>query len=252
MGKKNPDEMTFLEHLEEFRGRLIWVLVTLAVGTAGAYFFSDRLVAFILLPGGGKLQYIKPAEAFTVHVAVSFLAAAVGTAPVTFFHLWRFISPALLPKEKRLVLPFVFATTLCFVAGVAFGYWMLFPAMAFFRSFETPSLTANWTLGSYTSLALRLVLITGLLFESPVLVYFLARLRIVTPSFLLKKWKHILVGIFVVAAVVTPGGDVFTQVLLAAPLAVLYVVSIVVAFAAYPRTTDDDDEDGAARRRWAG
>lgn len=235
MPRKDPNEMTFLEHLEELRVRLLWILGAAAVGTAVAFFYSKRLVAFLLAPGGGKFQYIKPAEAFIVYLACSFVAGLVLVSPFIFYQLWRFIGPGLKPREKRVALPFIFFTTLCFAAGVAFGYWLLFPAMRFFRSFQTEDLVANWTLGSYASLALRLVLATGLIFEAPVIVYFLARLGVVSPRTLVAKWQYIIVALLIVAAALTPGPDVFTQVLLAVPLILLYLISIAVAFLAYPR-----------------
>jgi len=266
----DPNKMTFLEHLEELRRRLLRVLVAVAVAAAVCFYFSKQLVALVLLPGGGAFIYVKPAEAFTVYLAVSALAGLVLASPYVFFQLWRFVAPGLLPRERRYALPFILATTLCFATGVVFGYFLLFPAMRFFRSFEaaalvphlsfggyefppaevlqrvkTPSLSARWTIGAYASLALRLVLATGLIFESPVVIYFLARLGIVSPRTLTSKWRHVVVGIFIVAAVLTPGPDMFTQTLLAIPLVLLYLVSIVVAWFAYPKTKMGDEGEPA-------
>jgi len=262
----NPDKMTFLEHLEELRKRLLRILIAAGIGTAIAFYFSKQLVGLVLLPGGGSFVYIKPAEAFTVYLAVSFLAGLVLASPYIFFELWRFVAPGLLAKERRYAFPFVLATTLCFATGVVFGYFLLFPAMRFFRSFETsallphfsyggyefppagvfqgvktPSLIAQWTIGSYAALALRLVLATGLVFEAPVVVFFLARLGIISHKTLLAKWRFIVVGIFVVAAVLTPGPDMFTQSLLAVPLVILYIISIGVAYFAYPKKRRAED-----------
>lgn len=242
MPRKPPDQMTFLEHLEEFRRRLLWILGAAAVGTAGAFYFAKPLVGILLAPGGVKFQYIKPAEAFIVYLAVSFAAGLVATSPFIFYQVWRFVSPALRPREKRYVLPFVVITSACFAAGVTFGYYLLFPAMRFFRSFQSEALEARWTLGSYASLALRLVLATGLIFETPVIVFFLARLRLVSHRFLLRRWQYIIIILLIVAAALTPGPDVFSQVLLAIPLLVLYGVSILVAYFAYPKEKRDDDE----------
>jgi sec-independent protein translocase protein TatC len=120
---------------------------------------------------------------------------------------------------------------------------MLFPAMRFFRSFQTEQVTADWTLGSYASLALRLMLATGLIFEAPVVIFFLARLRIVSAKFLTSKWKYIVVIIFIIAAALTPGPDMFTQTILAVPLLLLYLISIAVAHFAYPKAgTEEPDE----------
>lgn len=262
----HPDQMTFLEHLEELRKRLLRILIAAGIGTAIAFYFSKQLVGLILLPGGGSFVYIKPAEAFTVYLAASFLAGLVLASPYIFYELWRFVSPGLLVKERRYAFPFILATTVCFATGVVFGYLLLFPAMRFFRSFETtallphfsygpyefppagifqavktPSLMAQWTIGSYASLALRLVLATGLVFEAPVVVFFLARLGIISHKTLLAKWRFIVIGIFVLAAILTPGPDMFTQSLLAIPLVVLYVISIAVAYFAYPRTRRAED-----------
>ncbi len=245
MPRKDADKMTFLEHLDELRARLLWSLGAVAVGTVVAFLYARRLVELILAPGGGKFIYIKPAEAFIVYLAVSFLAGLVATSPFVFYQLWRFIAPGLRPRERRYVVPFVLATTLCFVTGAVFGYYLLFPAMRFFRSFQSQNLVATWTLGSYTSMALRLVLATGLVFEAPVVVFFLARLGIVSPRLLVAKWQYIIIGLLVVAAALTPGPDVFSQVLLAVPLLILYLISIAVAWFAYPKHRDDgDDDDG--------
>lgn len=241
MPRKHPNEMSFLEHLEELRVRILWILGAAAAGTAAAFYFSPRLVDILLAPGGGKFQYIKPAEAFIVYLAVSFIAGLVVTSPFIFYQIWRFVAPGLLPKEKGYALPFVVATSACFAAGVVFGYYMLFPAMRFFRSFETDKLVADWTLGSYASLALRLMLATGLIFEAPVVIFFLARLRIVSAKFLTAKWKYVIVVIFIVAAALTPGPDVFTQTILAVPLLLLYVISIGVAWLAYPKGEPEEE-----------
>jgi sec-independent protein translocase protein TatC len=243
MPRKSPNEMTFLEHLEELRVRILWILGAAAVGTAGAFYFSPRLVALLLAPGAGKFQYIKPAEAFVVHIAVAFIAGLVVMSPFIFYQIWRFVAPGLLPKERHYVFPFVVATSACFASGVVFGYYMLFPAMRFFRSFQTDAVTADWTLGSYASMALRLMLATGLIFEAPVVIFFLARLGIVSPKFLTAKWKYIILLVFIVAAALTPGPDVFTQTILAAPLLVLYLVSIGVAWLAYPKAKPEAEEE---------
>jgi sec-independent protein translocase protein TatC len=240
MPRKHPNEMNFLEHLDELRARILWILGAAAVGTGVAFFYSGRLVELLLAPGGGKFQYIKPAEAFVVYLAVSFIAGLVITSPFIFYQIWRFVAPGLLPKEKYYALPFIVATSACFAAGVAFGYYMLFPAMRFFRSFESDQLAADWTLGSYASLALRLMLATGLIFEAPVVIFFLARLRIVSAKLLTSKWKYIIVIVFIVAAALTPGPDVFTQTILAVPLLLLYLVSIAVAYFAYPKSKPDE------------
>jgi sec-independent protein translocase protein TatC len=243
MPRKHPNEMNFLEHLDELRARILWILGAAAVGTGVAFFYSGRLVELLLAPGGGKFQYIKPAEAFIVYLAVSFIAGLVITSPFIFYQIWRFVAPGLLPKEKYYALPFVVATSACFAAGVAFGYYMLFPAMRFFRSFETDQLAADWTLGSYASLALRLMLATGLIFEAPIVIFFLARLRIVSAKFLTSKWKYIVVLVFIVAAALTPGPDVFTQTILAVPLLLLYLISIAVAYFAYPKPGPEEPDE---------
>jgi sec-independent protein translocase protein TatC len=246
MPSRDPNQLTFLEHLEEFRQRLIRILIAAAVGTAAAFYFARQLVHLLLAPGGVKFIYVKPAEAFTVYLAVSFIAGLVVASPYIFWEIWRFVRPGLLPRERRFAVPFVGATTLCFVVGVVFGYYLLFPAMRFFRSFASTDLTAQWTIGSYASLALRLVLATGLIFEAPVVVYFLARLGILSHRTLLAKWRIIVVGVFIVAAVLTPGPDMFTQTLLAIPLLLLYVISIVVAALAYPKRRPEDEPPAEA------
>jgi sec-independent protein translocase protein TatC len=233
--RKNPNEMTFLEHLEELRQRIIRVVIALAVGTAACFYFAGRILNLLLAPAGTYFQYFTPAEAFVVHLKVAFFSAIVVTSPYTFWQVWRFVSPGLLPKEKRFAIPFVFFTVLCFAAGVAVGYTLLIPAMKFFRSFETDRLIALWSLDAYVSLVTRLMLATGLVFETPVLVFFLAKLGIVSPGMMLKGWRYVVVAAFILAAVLTPTADPITCSALAAPLLLLYLVSVVVAWIFYPR-----------------
>jgi len=241
--RNNPNEMTFLEHLEELRQRIIRVVIALAVGTGACFYFANHILGFLLAPAGTYFQYFKPAEAFVVHLKVAFFTAIIATSPYTFWQVWRFISPGLMPKEKRFAVPFVFFTVLCFAAGVAVGYNLLIPAMRFFRSFETDRIIALWSLDAYVSLVTRLMLATGLVFETPVLVFFLAKLGIVSPGMMLRGWRYVVVSAFILAAILTPTADPITCSALAVPLLVLYLVSIAVAWIFYPRRKEKPGEE---------
>jgi len=149
-------------------------------------------------------------------------------SPVIFLQIWRFVAPGLYKHEKRVVLPFSLLSALCFLAGVAFGYLVVFPpAFRFLTSYNTSYLSPLPTVKEYFSLSLRLLIAFGLIFEMPVFMVLLSKLGLVTTSFLTKNRKYAFLFSFIIAAIVTPTPDVVNQVLMAAPMVVLYEVSIV-------------------------
>ncbi len=230
--------MTLLEHLEELRGRLLKSLYGLALGFAVAFYYSDQILDFFLsplkrvMPEGAFVQYTNLPEPLIVEIKLSLIGGFFLASPWVFLQLWRFIAPGLYPGERRMVIPFVFFSTLFFSCGAVFCFHYVFPpAFEYFvKTFTNPSLRAIPSLEQYYRLASKMLLSFGIVFELPVACYFLGRLGILTARGMLATWRFVVVGIFVVAAFLTPGPDVLSQLLLAAPLLVLYALSILVVW----------------------
>ena len=230
-------KMSFLEHLDELRKRLMWAIAALFGGFLVALFFIDRIFGFIMrplaatLPEGRKMIYTEPTEAFLLQLKVAALAGVVISAPAVMWQLWLFIAPGLYRREKRLALPFILSTSLLFVAGAAFNHYVVFPiAFTFLGSFTKDYMEFMPRITPVFSLYSQLLLAFGIIFQMPVLVFTLARLGLVTAGFLWKNTKYAVLIIFVISAVITPTSDVVTQTLMAAPMLVLYIVSIGIAW----------------------
>lgn len=230
-------KMSFLEHLDELRKRLIVSVSAIAAGFLVCLFFIDRIFAFIMvplqraLPNGGKLMYTEPTEAFMVQIKGAALAGLVVAAPVVLWQVWLFISPGLYSNEKKFAIPFVLMTTFFFVAGALFSHYVAFPwSWVFFASFTTDYMDFIPKLGPVFSLYAKMLLAFGLIFQMPTIVLFLARFGIVSARLLIRYFKYAFLGIFVIAAVISPGTDVVSQLMMAVPMLLLYVVSIGVAW----------------------
>jgi len=176
---------------------------------------------------------------------IAFFASLFFTAPYTFFEIWRFVSPGLYATEKKYVLPFVFSSTLLFVGGVLFGYFLaLPPAFGFFVEFSTDFLKPMISFREYLNFTLKFLLAFGVCFELPVFIFFLTKVGVVTPALLSKKRRYAILIIFITAAVLTPSPDAFSQIILALPLMFLYEVSIFVSkFALRTRREQDGPGD---------
>ena len=226
--------MSFLEHLDELRKRIIYSLYALVACCVVAFFFWERLyVYYVQYFGsyGGKLMYSQPMAGFMFSLKITGLMALIAAAPFMFSQLWLFVAPGLYAREKRVVIPFVFFSTLLFFAGAYFGHVQGFPAMwRFFASYEIPGLTYQPTLDMTFSFYVKVILGLGLVFQMPMLVFSLARFGIISAGFMLKHFKYAMLGIVVIAAIITPSGDVMTLMVFAAPMLVLYIVSIGVAW----------------------
>lgn len=233
--RKSPDEMTFLEHLEDLRKRLFYSFVAIIVAVIPSWLFSRQLYAILArpvtqyLPEGTRLAFTTLTAPFMLYLKVSFLAALFITSPFVFYQLWMFVSPGLYQKEKRYVIPFVFFTTFFFSLGALFGYFIVFPwACRFFltlgRDFQ-PVITVD----QYFSFALKVLLGIALVFELPTLVYFLSKIGILTSRWMLKNFQYAVLAAFVIAAVITPTPDMITQSIVAVPMIALYGISILIA-----------------------
>jgi sec-independent protein translocase protein TatC len=230
-------KMSFLEHLDELRQRLIKALLAVLVGFLIAIAFINPIFDFVMaplqaiLPAGGKLIYTEPTEAFMLYMKMAALVGLMIALPVVLWQVWAFIAPGLYAHEKRFAIPFVMMSTIFFIGGALFSHYVVFPAMwRFFASFSTETVEFAPRIEPVFSLYVRMALGMGAVFEMPTLVMFLARVGLVTPIFLIRNTKYAILIIFVVAAVVTPSPDVVSQFLLALPMFVLYAFSIFVAW----------------------
>jgi sec-independent protein translocase protein TatC len=240
--------MTFLEHLDELRKRITHAVVALLVGFLVAFAFANYVFTFVYdhlkknIPGG-KFIYTDPGEAFFLWVKVALVTGVLISSPYVMWQVWLFIAPGLYSKEKRLAIPFVISSSSLFVAGFAFSHYVLFPAAwTFFGSFSneymefTPRVEPVWDM--YVKLGLGM----GLVFQMPVIMFVLARLGIVTAGFLIRNIKYAILIIFIVAAVITPDGSPANQVLVGAPMVVLYLFGIAVAWIFGKSKKPDPDE----------
>ncbi len=240
-------KMSFLEHLDELRKRIVRSCLAIAVGVAATFAFIDRIFNFLLaptrraLPPGVKLIYTQPGEAFSLYVTVALIAGVVVAAPFIMFQVWMFIAPGLYSNEKRMAYPFVFFTTVGFVLGAAFNHYIAFPfMMAFFASFNTPDLAFMPKLEDVFGLYSKMMLGMGVVFQMPTVVFFLAKMKLVSAHFLASQFKYAVLIIFIVAAVITPTGDMMTQTIFAAPMLGLYILSIIIAWVVGPKRRKDD------------
>ena len=239
-----PDEPApITEHLAELRKRIFWILACLLFFTAIAFGFAEEIFLFLLEPvvavmeeRGSRLQAISPTETFFTYLKAALLAGFMASLPVTFWHLWAFVSPGLYAQERRAVIPFVLASTLLFAGGAIFGYTQVFPIVfEFLSGFDTSGLIEqSWTMSLAFSTTARLFLAFGVAFELPVLIFFLAITGIVSARKLWTGTPYAVLGIFVAAAVLTPP-DFVSQVFLAIPMLVLYLLGVGAAWVFEPK-----------------
>jgi sec-independent protein translocase protein TatC len=235
-------KMSFLEHLDELRKRIVRSCLAIAFGVLVTFAFIQPIFDFILaptrkaLPPGVKLIYTEPGEAFSLYITVALIAGVVVAAPFIMYQLWMFIAPGLYSNEKRMAYPFVFFTTVGFVTGAAFNHFIAFPfMMKFFASFNTPDLAFLPKLDDVFGLYSKMLIGMGIVFQMPTVVFFLAKMKMITARFLVKNFKYAFLIIFVAAAVITPTGDMMTQTIFAAPMVGLYLLSIVIAWVVGPK-----------------
>jgi sec-independent protein translocase protein TatC len=230
-------KMSFLEHLDELRKRIIYAVLSLAVGVAIVLFFIQRLFDFImrplqqLLPDGGKLIFTEPTEAFALYIKIAVIGGLVVASPAVMTQVWLFIAPGLYAHEKKLAIPFVVMSSVFFVAGVAFSHYVVFPmTWQFFVSFGNDYLEFAPRIQPAFSLYMKLLLAFGLVFQMPTVVLFLARMGVVSARFLIRNMKYAILIIFIAAAVLTPDGSPITQAAMAGPMFLLYLISIGLAW----------------------
>jgi len=230
-------KMSFLDHLEELRKRLIVSIIAIFVAFLICWNYANKIFAWIqepltkfLPPDDQKLAYTRLTEPFFLYMKVAFFAAIFVASPILMWQVWRFISPGLYKRERRYAAPFIIFATLFFVAGGYFGYRVILPGTCAFFVETGKQFKQMIKVDEYFSFASTIVLASGAVFETPILIFFLARLGIVTPHFLLQKSKYAIVLSFIIAAIVTPTPDMVTQSFLAVPMIALYFLGVGVAF----------------------
>ena len=244
-GKDKPEDeasMSFTEHLGELRMRIVRMLIGATVGFLLCYGVAEELFYYLslplveVMPPDTRLIYTSVPEGFFVYLKVAFVAGVFVASPYIFYQLWAFIAPGLYQEERRHIVPLAFCSAIFFLLGASFCYWGVFPfAFTFFMSYSTGMIVAMPSLNEYLGFALKMLLAFGLIFEMPLFAFFLSRLRIITPAWMRKVRRYAVLAIFIVAAILTPP-DVFSQLLMAGPMLILYEVSIYVAAMARPRS----------------
>lgn len=227
-------EMTFLEHLEELRWRVIYSVIGIAAGTIIAWIFIDFLVDNILLVPAKRanfdLQNLRPFGQLFMYFQVAIIVGLIISIPNVFYQLWKFISPALKENERKYVTAIVLFTTFCFLVGIVFAYYVMLPlTLKFAAQFGSASIVNNFSIDEYFSIILSVILGAGLVFELPMLSFFLSKIGILKPEIMRKYRRHSLITILVFAAILTPGTDPVSQIILAIPLVILYEISILVS-----------------------
>jgi sec-independent protein translocase protein TatC len=259
MEGQEKGEMTFLEHLEELRWHIIRSILAIVIFSIAAFIFKNVIFDIILL-GPSKqdfwtnrmlfqlgqllnidgltlnekplqLQNTAVAGQFIAHIKISLITGLVLGFPYMFYEFWRFIMPALYQNERRHATGAVFYITFLFILGIMFGYFLITPfSINFLYNYQVSDMVKNIpTLASYISLVTSIVLVSGILFELPVLIYFLSQIGLITPAFLKKYRKHSFVVILLVAGIITPTPDMFTQLMVSIPMLVLYEVGIILS-----------------------
>ena len=227
-------EMTFLEHLEELRWRIIWSLLGLVIGTIICLIFIDFLVDVVLLRparnSGAHLQNLKPFGQLFLYFQVAMIGGVILSLPNIFYQLWKFISPALRKSERKYISAIVIFTSFCFLCGIVFAYFVMLPlTLKFAAQFGSSTIANQFAIDEYMNIIISVMLGAGLVFELPMISFFLTKLGILKPEFMKKYRRHAIVIIMVAAAFLTPGTDPVSQIILAIPLLLLYEISILIS-----------------------
>jgi len=236
VAKPRGGEMPFLDHLEELRWRVLWSLVALVVATGVGFFLVTHfnVLGLLVQPvcpfvDDCRLKFLNPMDPFFITLKLAVLVGFVLASPIIVYQAWAFFSPALLPSERRAIVPSLYFGLVLFAAGVAMAYFIVLPlALGFAMGFQTDALEQSIVASEYLGMATRMLLAFGLVFELPVVVLVLSLLGVVTPEFLAAQRRYAVAIITVVACMITPG-DVGSSILMIVPLLLLYEVGIVLS-----------------------
>jgi len=236
--------MSFLEHLEELRKRIIWSVIAIAVAFFACWNYADKIYGYMQAPImlalaknhlEQKLVYLNPTEPFNMYMKIGLIAALFVASPFVLYQVWAFVAPGLYKKEKRYVMPFMVLSVGLFLGGGFFGYKVVYPAALDFLIGYGKQFTPMITIGEYTDLFLTIIIGLGVVFEMPILVFFLALIGIVSPAFMWKNFRYSILIIFIIAAILTPTTDIMNMCIFAAPMIGLYLISIGVAWLVHPK-----------------
>jgi sec-independent protein translocase protein TatC len=236
--------MGFLDHLEELRRRIIYSIVAVAGGFFLCWGYAERIYELMQRPimvalrhngMAEKLVYLNPVEPFNLYLKVGALAGLFVASPFVLYQVWLFISPGLYRHEKRYVFPFMFSTVFLFLAGGYFGYKLVYPQALEFLIGYGKQFQPMITIGEYTDLFLTIIIGMGVIFEMPILVFFLSLMGIVSAGWMWRNLRYSILVIFIIAAIVTPTTDILNMCIFAAPMVALYVVSIAIAWLVHPK-----------------
>lgn len=228
--------MSFLEHLQELRKRLFVSSLAIAGGFLACWWKSEEIFHFLqqpvlkALPAGTKLAYTQLTEPFMLYVNIALLAGIFVASPVILYQVWLFIAPGLYKHEKKWAAPFVIASVLFFVGGAWFGYGVAFPMVANFLVQTGKDFTPVIKIDDYLDILSKILIGMGLVFETPILIFFLARIGVVTEKWLLAKFRYAVLIIFIIAAFITPTPDIPTQCAFALPMCALYLLGVLLAW----------------------
>src|SRR3984885_7507761 len=235
--------MSFLDHLEELRRRLVYSIIAVAVGFFACWGYAEKIVGWVQKPimealkRSGRPQplvYLNPTDPFNLYLKVAMLAGLFVACPVVLYQVWMFISPGLYRNEKWYVTPFMISTVGLFLAGGAFGYKVVYPAALEFLIGYGRQFQPMITIHEYTDLFLTVILGLGVVFELPILVFFLALMGVVSAGWMWKNIRYSILVIFVIAAIITPTTDILNMCIFAAPMVGLYLFSIGIAYLVHP------------------
>ncbi len=231
IAKAEPGVMPLLEHLKELRTRLIRAFLALAVTTAISFFFVEQVLQFLIDPMGPTIpQALKPTEVLGNYMKVALICGVTLAMPFIVYQIGRFVAPGLTKQERRWLFILVPGATLCFAAGVAFARFVMMPAaIPFLLGFLSDVVEQKWAIGEYLSFVTSLLLWIGLAFELPLFVFFLAKLGLVNAEMLSRNRKYAVIGIAVLAAIITPTVDPLNMALVMGPLVVLYELGVLLA-----------------------
>jgi sec-independent protein translocase protein TatC len=227
--------MSLMDHLEELRKRIVWSVLVVGIAFIPCWAYYRQIYRFMVAPlnriaPGLKLSFLALTDPFILYFKMAALAAVFLSAPFLLYQLWAFIAPGLYTRERKLAAPFIFFTTLFFLAGGAFGYYVAFPAGAKFLLGVGSDLNPVITVDKYFGFLMTVILGLGLMFELPILILLLALVGVITPRFLLRFWRHAVVVIFILAAIITPTPDIVNLCIFAVPAIGLYFLGVAAAF----------------------
>jgi sec-independent protein translocase protein TatC len=236
--------MSFLEHLEELRKRIVYSIIAIAVGFFACWGYAEKIVGWMQQPIMEALKhngmpqtlvYLNPTDPFNLYLKIGALAGVFVTCPFVLYQVWMFISPGLYRNEKRYVVPFMVSTIALFLSGGYFGYKLVYPAALEFLIGYGKQFQPMITIHEYTDLFLTVILGLGLVFELPILVFFLALMGVVSAGWMWRNVRYSILVIFIIAAIITPTTDILNMCIFAAPMVVLYLLSIGIAYLVHPK-----------------